>query len=199
MPYKDKETRKEYSIQRPCSVCKGVKLKSEFNPFQHRCKDCQSKNLHKCCKCKEVKYKSLFPSDSSKKEGISSYCKICKISKKRVTPTIRLRWLFKGSLKRLQISKNGKTFEILGFTKSEFLSKFPNIPPGKSLDHCIPLSWFKEDCPVSVSCNLHNLQLLDNSVNFSKKNIFYHNPSDSQYLTESLKYIKKQYLHNFKN
>ncbi len=196
MAYKDKVTRKEYSIQRPCSVCSIVKLKDGFNFHQQRCIECESKNLYKCCGCKTVKDKTFFPTDSSRRSGISSYCKKCKNkrNKKKITSLIRARWWFKGCLRRLIISKELDTFTSLGFSKEQFITKFPIIPKGKDIDHCIPLSWFKEGTPLNISCNLHNLQLLDSSVNYSKGNIFYHYPSDNQYLIDSLKYIKDEYL-----
>src|SRR6478736_1299127 len=142
MAYKNKETRSMYSKERPCSVCQISKPKSEYNVNQQRCKDCESKTLRKCCRCNSIKEEVDFPKDKSKGSGISSYCKKCKSKrqgkririkkyKKKVTPLVRLRWMFKDSIRRLNRCKTSSTFKTLGFTKEEYISKFPVIPEGK--------------------------------------------------------------------
>jgi hypothetical protein len=105
---------------------------------------------------------------------------------------------FRDCLKRLNQSKVSSVYIMLGYDKEEFKNKFPIIPIGYDIDHCIPLSWFKEDAPISISCSLSNLQLLEHSLNVKKNNLYYDKPSDNEYVINSLKYIKEKYLHMFK-
>ena len=101
---------------------------------------------------------------------------------------------FKDCLKRLNQSKVSNVYTILGYTSEEFKFKFPLIPSGYDIDHCIPLSWFKEDTPISISCALSNLQLLEHSINIKKNNLYYDKPIDNEYFINCKKYIKEKYL-----
>lgn len=200
--YISKERQKEYSIQKPCVVCNIVKPKSEFNLYQQKCKTCEESQLYKCCKCVTVKPYDDFEKNKSRKSGLSSRCKKCsqeakKNKPRKITVTRRSRMFFKDCLKRLNQSKVSDVYVTLGYSKEEFKNKFPIIPTGYDIDHCIPLSWFKEDTPISISCSLHNLQLLEHSLNIKKNNLYYDKPSDNEYVINSMKYIKKKYLHMF--
>lgn len=212
MAYKDNITRNQYRLERPCTICTIIKPKSDFNTYQHRCKTCEDKKLYKCYKCAIIKEEKEFSKDKSRKLGILSICKKCKEKKPRKKteayytrrrrmdinrknqPIRRLRVFIKGCLKRLNECKSSKAHSILGFTKEEFKVKFPTIPEGYEIDHCIPLSWFKEGTPISISCSLSNLQLLSSLDNAKKKNYFYHQPPDTQYFKDCLKYIDDKYL-----
>jgi len=212
MPYKDKSKRKQYSIERPCNICTITKPRSEFNPYQHRCMICESAKLYRCWKCKKIKTEKEFAKESSKKLHISGMCKICKnkrsgqknenyyikrrgVDKKRKNnPSRKLRLFIKDCFKRLSLHKTSNAEVILGFTKDEFKTKFPIIPENYDIDHCIPLSWFKKDTPLNVSCSLSNLQLLPSLENAKKKNYYYHQPSDLQYFKDCIKYIDDKYL-----
>ena len=200
--YISKKRKKEYSIQRPCVVCNVVKSKSEFNLYQQKCKTCEESKLYKCCKCNTVKHYDDFEKNKSRKSGLSSRCKKCsQVAKKnrprKMTVTRRSRMFFKDCLKRLNQSKVSSVYIMLGYNKEEFKNKFPIIPTGYDIDHCIPLSWFKEDTPISISCSLNNLQLLEHSLNVKKNNLYYDKPSDNVYVINSMKYIKEKYLHMF--
>ncbi len=202
MPYKDILTRNEYAFQRPCVVCKVTKLKSEFNKYKQTCKECSGKGLCNCYSCGKVKHISEFPKDKSQRTGRGSKCKKCKnrkLSRKRKTkrfrtPNTKLREFFKDCLKRLNREKHNSTWNTLGFTKDQFNSKFPTIPEGMTIDHCIPISWFKSDTPIHISCSIHNLQLLSRENNSIKSNYFYDKPSDNQYFEDCKKYISEKYL-----
>lgn len=205
---------------RICSICKILNPVSGFSKGLHKCKDCE--NNKRCYICKEVKDKNEFRNDSYRYDNKSNKCKVCerikdKIRAKKRTSTIeykekrrqyeknrkrntnrKVRDFFKDCLKRLKRNKTDTTYKTLGFTKQEFENKFPTIPKGFDLDHCIPLSWFIEDTPIYISCHLSNLQILPSSLNSKKKNYYCDLPSDSQYLSNCLKYIKKEYLENLK-
>lgn len=212
MSYKDKITRYKYSKGRSCTICNILKIRSDFNSYQHRCKSCEAKKLYKCWKCKEIKEEDNFPKDPSRKLGISSMCKVCKakipkkktethyISKRKSDkirsnrPERKLRRFIKDCFKRLRENKESTAASLLGFTQDELKTKFPVIPEGYEIDHCIPLSWFKVGTPISISCSLSNLQLLPGAENARKRNFYYHKPSDLQYFTNCLKYIDNKYL-----
>ena len=145
--------------QKPCVVCKTIKSKSEFNLNQQKCKTCEDLKLYKCYKCETIKHYDNFDKDKFRKSGISSRCKKCtqvvkKNKPRKITITRRSRMFFKDCLKRLNQSKVSNVYTILGYTNEEFKFKFPMIPKGYDIDHCIPLSWFKEDAPISISCAL---------------------------------------------
>lgn len=215
MSYKTKELREKYKYFRSCSICEVIKKRCDFNPYQHRCKECEDKKLRKCWKCKEIKKECEFHKDPSKKLGITNICKICKgkqiriknetfyINKRKYDKSRskksqrKFRTFISGCLKRLK-SGNKDASKLLGFTKEAFESKFPNISIGYSIDHCIPLSWFKKETPISISCSLHNLQLLPSLENSKKKNYFYHQPSDLEYFKNCLNYIDNKYLDSIK-
>jgi hypothetical protein len=201
--YISKERQKEYSVQKPCTVCNIIKPKSEFNLYQQKCKVCEDLRLYKCCKCVTIKHYDDFEKNKSRTSGLSSRCKKCSYSIKKTKPrkitiTRRSRMFFKDCLKRLNQSKVSDVYNILGYTKEEFMYKFPTIPKGYDIDHCIPLSWFKEDTPISISCALSNLQLLEHSINIKKNNLYYDEPTDNEYFIKSIGYIREKYLHMFK-
>jgi hypothetical protein len=84
-----------------------------------------------------------------------------------------------------------KSTILLGWTKKEFLEKI-----GKSIDkhvdHKIPVSWFKENSPVSMINNLENLHLLDAKANLQKGNSFCH-PVSKLYFDQVISFIKEEY------
>lgn len=192
----------EYKKEKPCYICNITKLRSEFSPYQQKCKDCEDKDLFKCVRCKQIKERKDFPKDSSNLSGVHGSCKSCKNKLKRkrryknsLIKLVRMR--FRDMLRRCGVTANSKNMLELGYTKEDFINKFPKIDKGYEVDHCIPLSWFEEGTPIYISCALSNLQLLDAKSNNLKKNFWCHIPSDTQYVTEALKYIKKEYLENF--
>jgi len=194
----------KYKKEKPCFICNIIKPRSEFNCYQYKCKECEGKDLFKCIRCKEIKERKYFSKDRSNKSEVHGSCKKCKnkIARKRkrkykntVIKLVRMR--FRDMLRRCGKEANNKNMVELGYTKEDFINKFPKIEKGFEVDHCIPLSWFEEGTPIYISCSLSNLQLLDAKTNNLKKNFYCHIPSDSQYVTEALKYIRKEYLENF--
>jgi hypothetical protein len=195
-----------------CPICKVIKSKTEFGKYQQKCKSC--KDLYKCCICKEIKNRNEFRSDSSRSSGISSRCKLCG-DKNRIknsayyerrrrcdrlrknTPIRKLRYFFKDVIKRLHTQKKDTTWNILGFTKEEFIKKFPEIPKGYHIDHCIPISWFEEFTPISISCALENLQIILASENISKSNHYADINSCEKYFEKVLPYIKERFKENY--
>ena len=198
MSYISAEQKKNYAIQRPCVVCEIVKPKSEFNKYKQKCICCEDAKLYKCYKCKTIKSSESFKKDTGRSsDGLSGMCTSCLKEKNRLrnaTPEKRVRSFFRSCLKRLHNDDSIELYKELGFTKKEFYDKFPIIPKGYDIDHCIPLSWFIKDTPISISCSLHNLQLLTKEENSLKNNKFYHEPSDIEYFKKCVKYIDKKYL-----
>ena len=190
-----------------CIICKKVKEKEHFEKWQHKCISC--KNLFKCSICKSIKEVNQFRKDSSRSSGLSSKCKSCanKIVKneayyirrkeidkrRRNTPLRKARQFFKDSIKRLGFKESKGTWLDLGFSKEDFINKFPAIEKGMEIDHCIPLSWFKETTPINISCSIHNLQLLSKDINIRKSNSYADFPDCKEYLEKILFYIKEEY------
>lgn len=188
--------------QKACVVCNEIKIISEYSFYQQKCKTCESLQLYKCCKCNNIKHHKDFEKSNSRKSGISSKCKKClqdyrKLKPRKITITRRSRMFFKDCIKRLNHSKLSNVYVVLGYTKEDFKTKFPYIPTGYDIDHCIPLSWFKESTPISISCSLHNLQLLEHSINIKKNNFYFDKPSNKEYFINSMNFIKEEYLHMF--
>lgn len=198
MSYISAEQKKNYAIQRPCVVCEVVKPKSEFNKYKQKCISCEDAKLYKCYKCKTIKTSDSFKKDTGRSsDGLSGMCKSCLKEKNRLRNTNHdriARSFFKSCLKRLNEKNSTQMYLTLGFTKEEFKEKFPVINKGYEIDHCIPISWFSKGTPISISCSLHNLQLLTAADNNEKNNKFYHKPNDNEYFTNCIKYIDKKYL-----
>ena len=88
--------------------------------------------------------------------------------------------MLRNSLRRMNISKNDKTINLLGYSAHELKSHLENLfLDGMSwenknlwdVDHIIPLSIFKENTPIHVVNSLENLQPLwskDNNIKFNK-------------------------------
>jgi hypothetical protein len=134
MSYISAEQKKNYAIQRPCVVCEIVKPKSEFNKYKQKCISCEDAKLYKCYKCKTIKTGDAFKKDSGRgSDGLSGMCISCLKEKSRLrnaTPEKRARSFFRSCLKRLHNNDSNKVYEKLGFTKQEFIVKFPISPLG---------------------------------------------------------------------
>lgn len=192
---------------RTCSICNraGTDDQLRFLPRRDVCSACIHKK--KCCVCKVIKLKTEFSKDSSKSDNTSSYCLECnkirhknrpyskrKYYKRQRTPNRKLRDFYSDCIKRLKTTKDPNMWSTLGFSKKEFDYQFKVIPNGMDIDHCIPLSWFRDNTPLSISCALPNLQLLDHKTNSSKKNFYCDKPTDYQYIVNSLAWIEENKL-----
>ena len=89
-------------------------------------------------------------------------------------------------------SKVKTTQEELGYTFQEFKLKFPIIDKEQSIDHKIPLSWFKNDTSAKIVNHLDNLQQISKSENFSKNNK-YCSPISDDFYRIACAYIKEEY------
>jgi hypothetical protein len=96
-------------------------------------------------------------------------------------------------------TKKDKTEMILGYSnltfKTHIENQFKNDMTWENIhiDHKIPLSWFKNNTPISIVNNLSNLHPLFAFDNISKLNRFSHKV-DKQYLGKCKKFINKKYL-----
>ena len=206
-----------------CSICnkEGSKDSLRFKPYSRKCLSCENKK--KCYICNKIKLIDEFPKDSSRGDGLNNKCKICCNEKEKIrtrkryttekdkekrriyeknrkrTPSRRMRELFKDILKKLNKVKESSMWKTLGYTRDEFRLKFPIIPKNHDIDHMIPISWFEDSTPLRISCALPNLQILESSVNNSKRNFYCDKPSDNQFIIECLPFIKNKYLDIVKN
>jgi len=194
-----------------CSICEEEKSSTDFGRYQRRCNSCQ--DLQRCVRCKEIKPLSDFNSDRNRRpSGYSNKCKKCayiiRITQrknrtlrgekgwptKKLTYSRKIRQMFRDYLKRL--NKSEINIGRFKFSEEEFKSKFPIINPGMQIDHCIPLSWFKEGTPISISCHLDNLQLTTKEYNSSKSNKWFDIPASKSYLELAYPYIKNTEFFN---
>jgi hypothetical protein len=141
----------------------------------------------------------MFRKDKSRPQGIGHRCKSCENARAKKKPsyctsnTTKLRSFFRECIKRSTRGRSSSMWEKLEYTKNDFLDKFPIIPEGYHIDHCVPLSWFKQEAPISISCALDNLQLLLAEDNLSKSNKFAHRPTCDKYFLKIIKWIKPEY------
>lgn len=180
---------------RQCVICKSST--NDFEKHQQRCVKCN--HLRKCNTCNEIKDVCMFRKDKSRPQGIGHRCKSCENDRVKQKPsyrnsqTMKIRSFFRECIKRSTRGRSSSMWEKLGYTKNDFLDKFPIIPEGYHVDHCVPLSWFKQEAPLSISCSLDNLQLLSAVDNLEKSNKFAHYPTSYESFEKIIKYIKPEY------
>jgi hypothetical protein len=93
----------------------------------------------------------------------------------------------------LKGKKNQVTETLLGYTYKTFITQIGTPQSNQHIDHKIPLSWFKENTPISIIWHLDNLQLTSKEYNKSKLNRFA-DSTTNEYLNLVKPYIKIQYL-----
>lgn len=174
-----------------CYLCKGIKDSSEFREGLRRCKPCDNK-FHE--ELRKIKPKTESYREKVKRGNIAKKARGYKAPITTYSVTVRrIRGAVKNTLKSWSIYKTQKSFNYLGYTKEEFLNKFPQIPEGMDLDHKIPISWFAIDSPLYVIHSLDNLQILTKEENCSKKNYYAH-PVSQEYYNKALPHIKVEYI-----
>lgn len=109
-------------------------------------------------------------------------------------PHIR-RWrkLLTHTMNRMGLPKNDSTENLLGYSPFDLKNHLGSKPSEDAhIDHLIPVSWFIETTPVSLVCDLRNLEWKTKLQNISKTNRF-SDPVCKEYYDLCLEYIKPEY------
>ncbi len=96
--------------------------------------------------------------------------------------------------------KSKSTFELLGYSFEDFMSKFGDVMNSflerqeiYHIDHKIPIDWFVLEAPIDLVFNLENLQIISQSENNNKKG-YYPSPCSEEFLGKIKKFIKKEFI-----
>ena len=126
------------------------------------------------------------------KEKIKKYDKVYRKNNIYIS---RWRDILKSTLKRFDRKKTSSTQTTLGYSSiqlKEYLDKQGMDWDNHTIDHKVPLSWFKLSTPCSLVNALVNLQPLTLKENILKSNNFC-SPVPTSYINQIKPYIKKQY------
>ena len=192
-----------------CSKCKKIKDIKEFYSRGNQCKECQieRQKIYQDKNKEKVNKKSLeYYYKNCKELNLSHKSYVEKTKEKRNKywrEYQKDKWdndsLYKSKkLLRKQIynylngRKNNITENLLEYNYNIFLETLGPPPLNYHLDHKIPISWFKEETPISIIWNLENLHYIKSDINFSKKNYFAH-PITEEYKNSIKQYIKTKY------
>lgn len=183
---------------RKCNCCKEVKKIEKFENNRNLCRKCKNKQIDNRRKIKGSR-SNLRRLEYSREYQLKRYKKV--VNKKMVDPekydVRKKRWQFSRCMQRLY--KGTRKSYVLGFTRNELISKFPYKIEGYHFDHCIPLSWFKETTPLSISCSLSNLRYVPSSENIKKSNLYFDVPDNPNFIRDNISYIKEKYMKHFEN
>lgn len=184
-----------------CKTCKIEKPLESFSKHRGSCNKCRSKQ-----NAEYYKTLSTDELDRRKQQGKdwrdNNTDKVKMYQKKKYDAMRNNPETYNKHKLRTQVahffnakSKTAKTEELLGYALDVFydyfakdIERFQEAGEQYHIDHKIPLSWFKEDAPVSMIWDLRNLQIVPATYNTSKRN-FYMDDVPRDYLQEAVKYI----------
>lgn len=179
-------------IEKPLSEYKKNTAKGKYyNPYCISClKEYQDSHYKKYKKIKQINSRKNYHANKNRwKKYQQEY-------RTRYPEVGKWRDLLTMTLKATGKKKNTKTEKLLGYNSKqlkEHLDKQGMNWDKHTIDHKIPLSWFKPSVPCNLINSLINLQPLTTEGNSSKSNRFC-SPVPSSYIEEVKPYIKKQYL-----
>jgi hypothetical protein len=202
MKKQDKDTIKT----KICSFCKEEKSIEEFHKktnFYSRCKPCKSqydKEHYRLNKERRLKQSNDYNKIKTKdKNWYKRECKYMKDRRKKLPYIFRWRDIFNRTFQQVKNNKKSYTTEkYMGYSAEEFRifieSQFTqdqnwgNI----SIDHKIPMTWFKKTTPLNLVNDLKNLQILTLKENIAKSN-YYSSEIDLDYYKDIITFIKNKY------
>lgn len=204
------------AMEKKCNKCKEVKPVSEFmkearakNGYKPRCKVCineYDKIYYQKRKDKKSAQTKVYY--EANKERISERNKLYVkknrlyisrknteyIKKRRLSdPVFNFRLLMRHKVNAALKRNNSSTKALLGFTYDEMIIYLGRKPiKGESIDHKIPISWFKEETDIRVMFDLRNTQILTVSENTKKLNR-YADTVSKDYFDIAINEIKEEY------
>ncbi len=108
---------------------------------------------------------------------------------------VRWRHLLKSALLRLNQPKQDSTKNLLKYSANQLNEHLLKLGYNKdihSIDHRIPVSWFRNDTPPHIVNHLSNIHPLNKKDNEIKGNRFAHSIEEAYYY-ESFPFIKNMY------
>jgi len=203
-------------MEKKCNKCKEVKPVSEFmkearakNGYKPRCKVCineydrlfyQKRKDKKIAQTK-IYYEANRGTISERnrlykkanrplfnKRGIE-YVK----KRKEVDPYFKYMLLLRAKVSSALRSNSKATKALVGFTKDELICYLGKKPTGnETLDHKIPISWFKQYADIKIMFDLRNTQILTREENTKKLNR-YADVVPKDYFDIAILHIKDEY------
>jgi hypothetical protein len=180
-----------------CTKCSVEKPLNEFSKHKW-CKKCLSiHNKKYYSKNKSKVISKIKKYQSNNKEKILANKRIYDPKYNQKHKEVR-QWrnLLYRTLRATNQTKTFCTYKELGYTPKElkeYLSKQEINWTNKTIDHKVPITWFKPSTPAYIVNSFDNLHLLSEYNNKSKRNRFC-SPAPSSYIEEVKPWIKKQYL-----
>jgi hypothetical protein len=169
-----------------CSKCFIEKPLSGFPKAKQKtisCKSCKSKyDREHYIENRERRLKQSHKYNSIKIKNESWYKRECEYQKnrrKKYPHILRWRDIFNNTLTKIkQGKKTYTTKKHMGYTSDEFKihieSQFKENQDWSniSIDHKIPITWFKPHTPLNLANHLDNLQVLTLEENITKSNYY---------------------------
>ena len=182
----DPENRSVFFIMKKCTKCLLEKNLFQFPTAKQKkqiCKSCKSKydrehyQKNKKRRLEQShKYNSLKTKD---KDWYKRECEYMKNRRKQNPHIFRWRDIFNNTLKQVKNNKKSySTSKHMGYSSGEFKSHIENQFNKEqswkniSIDHKVPITWFKETSPLYLVNHLENLQVLSLEENIAKSNYF---------------------------
>lgn len=168
-----------------------------------KCKSCKSeydKEHYRKNKERRLKQSHKYNSTKTKdKEWYKRECEYMKNRRKQNPHIFRWRDIFNNTLKQVKNNKKSySTTKHMGYSSDEFKTHIENqFNSGQSwdnvsIDHKVPITWFKENTPLCLVNHLENLQVLSLEENISKGN-YYASKISLDYKQKIITFIRDEY------
>jgi hypothetical protein len=173
-------------MKQQCTKCSLEKDYSHFPKSKQKkqiCKSCKSEyDREHYQKNKKRRLEQSHKYNSIKVKDKAWYKRECEYMKKRrrENPHIfRWRDIFNNTLKQVKDNKkSSSTIKHMGYSSDEFKTHIENqfnqdqSWENVSIDHKVPITWFKKETPLHLVNHLENLQVLSLEENIAKSNYF---------------------------
>ena len=173
-------------MEKACKKCGQSKLLTEYSK-QKACKDGYANMCKACFREYQREYRA------KNKDRYNTY----QAEYRKANSEVR-RWrdLAYNTAKRMDLYKKEATHKMLRYSPQELKEHLDSLGMNwntDSIDHRIPLSWFKEGTPIHIVNDLRNLQPLPFEENVAKRDT-YASEVPEDYLAEVSPYLKEDKL-----
>ncbi len=199
------ERRNKDGYKSQCRDCLNIYYKSLYPSFKQRKSDQQKKYYiqnSELIKSRVKKYANLNKEKiylkkleyyNSNKESIKAYRNKYTKERNKNDAEFNAMRVLRSFIYRLMICKTDKTENILGYSVSDLFNKLGRYPnENESIDHKIPISWFKSNADIRIIHSLENLQIITKSENSKKHNTF-SDCIDKDYFLIAIENIKPKF------